>query len=130
MIEHTQSPVDVMKKINSLLTPGGYAIFSTPDIGSIYFKILGKKWSSIHPAVHNYYFDESTVKILADASDFEVISIRKSQIMWSDFFHFRKRLSEMFPLLKKILKGTSCIDPWILPFLNGGDLRVIVRKKT
>jgi len=130
LIEHTQSPVEIMRKINNLMKPGGYAIFSTPDIGSIYFKILGKNWSSIHPAVHNYYFNKSTAKMLAHLADFEVVSIHKSQIMWSDFFHFRKRLSEMFPVLKKILKVTSFMDPWVLPFFNGGDLRVIVRKKT
>ena len=129
LIEHTLSPVEVMKKINSLLEPGGYAIFSTPDIGSVFFKILGKKWSSIHPAVHNYYFDESTVKMLVKTSGFEIVSIQKSNFMWSDSFHFRKRLSEMFPLLKKVLKVTSFMDPWVLPFFNGGDLRVIVRKR-
>jgi SAM-dependent methyltransferase len=129
LIEHTISPLEVMRKINCLLKPGGYAIFSTPDIGSIYFKILGKKWSSIHPAVHNYYFDEATVRLLAKASDFEIISIRKSHIMWSDAFHFRKRLSEMFPHLKNILKPLSFIDSLVLPFFNGGDLRVILRKK-
>lgn len=129
LIEHTLSPVEVMKKVNSLLKPGGYAIFSTPDIGSICFKILGKNWSSIHPAVHNYYFNKSTVTMLAGLSDFEVVSIHKSQIMWSDFFHYRKRIAEMFPLLKPIMKRTMFLDAWILPFFNGGDLRVILRKK-
>ncbi|MFA4848367.1 MAG: class I SAM-dependent methyltransferase [Methanoregula sp.] len=129
LLEHTLSPIEVMKKVKVLLKPGGYAIISTPDIGSIFFKILKIKWPSIHPAVHNYYFDESTIKLLAEASDFEIVSVHTTQIMWSDFFHFRKRLSEMFPVLKKVLVITSFMDSWVVPFLNGGDLRVILRKK-
>ena len=129
LIEHTLYPAEVMKKINTLLLPGGYAILSTPDIDSISFKILKKKWPSIHPAVHNNYFDQSTIRFLSNISGFEVISIHKSHFMWSDFFHFRKRLSEMFPVLQKLLKVTSFMDPLILPFFNGGDLRVILKKK-
>ena len=129
VLEHTLSPVDVMKKVSYNLKPGGYAILSTPDIGSVCFSILKKRWSSIHPSAHNYYFNKSTMKKLAEKADLELVSIHSSQIMWSDSFHFRKRLSEMFPSLRRILKILSFMDPHVIPFLNGGDLRVILRKK-
>lgn len=129
LIEHVQDPKGMMLKVNSLLKPGGYVLIATPDVGGLFFKLLGRRWPAIHADVHNYYFSSETIRRLAGDTGFEVISIRKSQILWYDVFHIRKRLSEMFPEGKFIFEKFSFMDSSVIPFLNGGDLRIILKKK-
>jgi 2-polyprenyl-3-methyl-5-hydroxy-6-metoxy-1,4-benzoquinol methylase len=128
VIEHVLNPLSFMKKVRGMLSPGGYAVLATPDAGSLYFKILGRRWPAIHPDVHNHYFSEDTIRRLAYESGFAVVRIERSYLLWYDVFHIRKRLAEMFSEVGWFFRLFSILDKYVIPFPNGCDLRIILRK--
>ena len=48
LIEHTESPFDLIRRYGSLVKPGGYLIFTTPnvdsDISRAWFLLTGRHW--------------------------------------------------------------------------------------
>ncbi|MBU0763058.1 MAG: class I SAM-dependent methyltransferase [Candidatus Altiarchaeota archaeon] len=128
-LEHVLEPKKTLEKVGELLKDDRYAMIATPDAGTIWFKLLGKRWSSIHPAVHNQYFTKKTIRKILEDSNYEIISLKTSHFLWADIYHIRKRLSEMFPSTKLFWRLFSFLDHKVIPFFNGGDLRVIARKK-
>jgi len=128
VIEHVIDPFFFMKKARGLLINNGHLIISTPDIGSIWFKFLKRKWPGIHPFYHNIYFSTKTIKMLGQKCGFEIISINSSGFFYSNMRHIRKRLCELFPLATFLFNLFKPFDTLTIPFLNGGDLRVIMKK--
>ena len=128
VIEHLIDPFIFMRKAHDLLKNNGHLIISTPDIGSIWFKFLKRKWPGIHPFYHNIYFSTKTIKMLGQKCGFEIISINSSGFFYSNMKHIRKRLSELFPYAKFSFNLFKPFDTLTIPFLNGGDLRVIMKK--
>jgi SAM-dependent methyltransferase len=129
LIEHVIDPKGLLIQVKQMLEKEGYILVSTPDAGSFFFRLLGKKWPSIHPAAHNFYFNSSNFQLLAEKCGLEVVSITSAQFLWSDVFHLRKRLAEIFPKIKALFSPLRLFDRMIIPFISGGDLRIILRKK-
>lgn len=129
VVEHLPDPVGFLAKVCRILKNGGYLFLSTPDIGSVWFKLLKKRWPGIHPDFHNVYFSKKTLTTMAGENGFETVMIRSRNYYYTSIRHVRKRLSELFPLIGKCLALLKPLDAATVPFLNGGDLQVILRKK-
>lgn len=127
-IEHVLDPGQIIERVYKLTKPGGYVIISTPDIGSIFFNILKRRWPAIHPGSHNFYFSPATISKLAVKHKFKVISICRSQILWRDVHQLRKRFIELFPWTKYVLKPFAFLDSRVIPFLSGGSMNIILQK--
>jgi len=127
-IEHMTDPLSFLKRVRTFLRPGGYALFTTPDIKNILFSILGRHWPAIHPSSHNFYFSSSTIAALASQCGFEVISVKRNQLLWSSGLQLRKRAGELFPFSKHFWDAFSYLDGLTLPYASGGTLHVILRK--
>lgn len=76
VIEHVNTPRQLVEKANYLLKKGGIFCVITPDISSIAPKILREKWWHIRPD-HLYYFTLETLKPLLESSDFEIVYVAK-----------------------------------------------------
>ncbi|HYP42327.1 MAG TPA: class I SAM-dependent methyltransferase, partial [Chloroflexia bacterium] len=72
VIEHVQSPSDYLKHIARLVRPGGFVALTTPNIYSIAYWLLGRRWSAIGPNDHIYYFSSRTLRHLMAKSGFEI----------------------------------------------------------
>ncbi len=129
LIEHLPDPAGLFRKVHGFLKDGGYFFITTPDIGSFWFKMLKRRWPGIHPDYHNVYFCKSTICRMAKECDFEVESIRSKQYYHTNIRHVRMRLRELFPFLGPFLVFLRPFDSLTIPFLNGGDLQMILRKK-
>ncbi len=129
VVEHLLDPVGFLKKANRVLKDGGHLFMSTPDIGSLWFKMLKKRWPGIHPYYHNVYFSKMTLGTVAEKCDFEIVKMRSKNYYYTNIRHVRKRLSELFPVVGKFFAILKPFDAITVPFLNGGDLQVILRKK-
>ena len=79
IIEHLTNPLLDMKEIRRILSPDGFLLINTPDIGSAYARVLGKKWGSVNPQEHFFLFDRISLEKLAERAGFEVITIQASK---------------------------------------------------
>lgn len=67
VIEHAEKPVKLLSQIYRSLKPEGIVIIETPDVESIYAKLLQGRSPYIRPPAHLSYFSRSTLrKILCD----------------------------------------------------------------
>ncbi len=64
VIEHIYSPLSLLRHLDSRLKEGGRIVLATPDIGSFWYKILGRKWPSFKVPEHIAFYDESTLSDL------------------------------------------------------------------
>lgn len=129
LIEHLLDPPSFLKKVHHFLKDDGRLFITTPDAGSVWLKLLGKRWPGIHPDHHNVYFSKATIGRMARECGFEVVKIRKKQYFYTNICHIRRRLKELFPLIGSVLGLLRPFDSLTVPFLNGGDLQVVLQKK-
>ena len=61
VIEHLQSPRAYIEKIARLVRPGGMLVLTTPNIRSLAYFLLGRKWDVVGPNDHIYYFAPRTL---------------------------------------------------------------------
>lgn len=130
LIEHLLDPPAFLKKAHHFLRDDGRLFLSTPDVGSLWFRLLKKRWPGIHPNYHNVYFSRKTLRQMADLCGFEVVHIHSRPFFYTNICHVRRRLSELFPLIGRCLGLLKPLDACTIPFLNGGDLQVVLKKKS
>lgn len=65
VIEHVSYPAALLQKGRLLLKDDGIVVVVTPDLGSVFAKLLGWKWWHFRMA-HIGYFDMATLSLLAE----------------------------------------------------------------
>jgi len=73
VIEHLPDPSRALQKICRLLKSDGLLCIETPNAGSVYRKILGKKWISFSEPSHIFAFDRKTLAALLRKAGYEVV---------------------------------------------------------
>lgn len=74
VIEHLPDPKSMLKGIRKILKPNGLLAITTPNIGSITAKLLGKNWEEVKRVrEHIYFFSEGTLKKMLEALNFDVL---------------------------------------------------------
>lgn len=64
VIEHIYDPVEFILSLKKRLVEGGRLIVATPNIGSIWYKIMKKRWSSFKIPEHVVFYSENTLTSL------------------------------------------------------------------
>jgi SAM-dependent methyltransferase len=75
VIEHFRDPRRELRELNRLLRTGGHLVVETPDIETIWFRILGARWRQIIPD-HLFFFSRSTLNRLLSEEGFTVTEVR------------------------------------------------------
>ena len=75
VIEHVSNPVAEITKANELLQRGGLLVINTPDIGSLYARLMGPRWHLIVPPEHLFYFNRANIRTLLEQKCFEVLVV-------------------------------------------------------
>jgi len=73
IIEHLISPFLFLQEINRILKKGGLLFLYTPNIDSIFEKILKKKWFGYIDKSHLLLFNRKSLKYLLDKTNFSII---------------------------------------------------------
>ncbi len=75
VIEHVENPSGLLLEIKRILKNDGTIALNTPNIGSIFAKIMGKKWWNLM-GMHIYYFDKKTIRKILEKNGFRIIKIK------------------------------------------------------
>ena len=74
VVEHLPDPQKTVKEIKRILNPNGLIVVTTPNIGSLMAKILGKNWEEIKRIrEHIYFFSKDTLRKMLEANGFEIL---------------------------------------------------------
>jgi 2-polyprenyl-3-methyl-5-hydroxy-6-metoxy-1,4-benzoquinol methylase len=74
VLEHVDSPTRFLASIGERLRSGGVLAIETPDIDSLPFRILKKRWRQFIPE-HYFFFDEGTLRRLLEKAGYKVIKV-------------------------------------------------------
>lgn len=77
VFEHLPDPVGDLAVMRRILKPRGILALNTPDAGSWYARLLGRRWHLLVPPEHLFYFSSSNIRILLENNGFEVLTIAK-----------------------------------------------------
>jgi 2-polyprenyl-3-methyl-5-hydroxy-6-metoxy-1,4-benzoquinol methylase len=77
VIEHLADPTAAMRRVRSMLRPGGIAVLQTQDVASLARRVMGRKWTHFKQAEHVYHFSPATIRTLLDRAGFDVLEVRK-----------------------------------------------------
>lgn len=72
VLDHMTDPLEVLKKCNKLLRPGGLLVIKVHDISCLYAKITGKKFYAFLPPWHLFYFSKNSLSTVLKNSSFDI----------------------------------------------------------
>lgn len=73
VIEHIYSPIQFLYMLKARLKKGGRIIIATPDIGSFWYKMLGRRWPSFKLPEHVAFYSRKTLSILLKQAGFNIV---------------------------------------------------------
>jgi 2-polyprenyl-3-methyl-5-hydroxy-6-metoxy-1,4-benzoquinol methylase len=75
VLEHLTDPQEELANIRKILNPKGIFLFTTPNIDSLQFRLLGSKWEWFSPPAHLYIFGISSINHLLKKNGFEILKL-------------------------------------------------------
>jgi 2-polyprenyl-3-methyl-5-hydroxy-6-metoxy-1,4-benzoquinol methylase len=122
VLEHVPYPLTILQEVHRILKPGGLLAVSTPDIGGIPAKILGKKWWDIKRLHVNQFTTRTLTGILQNAGFNNTYSVSyrgyvslsilvTMMLKYLDAYERSKALSNPDSILGKILSKVTLIYP-------------------
>jgi SAM-dependent methyltransferase len=109
VIEHIREPMDFLRRVFSLLKPGGMVFIVTPSLDSWSAKLMGRQWME-YKIEHLYYFGKRTIRLALDQIGFKEILIQPNfKILSLDYIYhhfFRFPVPLITPLLRLLQRVT------------------------
>jgi FkbM family methyltransferase len=75
-IEHVDDPVLVLRRLRTLVAPGGALVVSTPSMDSRQIDWFGPTWAHWHPPYHRYIFSRKGLVALAERAGLRPVCLR------------------------------------------------------
>jgi SAM-dependent methyltransferase len=61
VLEHVPEPLEFMRHIARIVSPGGVVVIEVPNFGSSASRRLGPKWQALYPSTHLFHFTPRTL---------------------------------------------------------------------
>jgi SAM-dependent methyltransferase len=74
LIEHVRDPREVLRWARERLMPGGVLLLTTPQVGSISWRLMGRHWFHYVPE-HLWFLNSQSVRMLLSESGFEDVAV-------------------------------------------------------
>lgn len=82
VIEHVAEPEKFLRRCHELLAPHGMIFISTPDFGSVWSRVMKRRWFYIL-SIHVFYFTKQTLSALLRRAGFEVVATQRYRLRTS-----------------------------------------------
>lgn len=130
-LEHMENPVEVLKKVKSILKPKGYVLIDLPNFGSPVAKILKGNWPLLLPDEHLWHFSQNSFEKLFKKLDFKILKISKASGIWDFANPYGELIQSGVNIKKRFIKNVlTAVPSLVMTKINkGSDLLVIARKK-
>lgn len=142
VFEHLFDPETSIQKISRLLTVGGIAVITIPNLHSLDLKLFGKIWSGYDVPRHLYLVPQRTLERFLDDHGFEIVDTRclygSYHAFWLSIqFYFRSQKKESWYLVAAKLSRSRLLRLFSMPYFflldrlqAGTILTVTCRKKS
>jgi len=105
VIEHFHSPRTEVREMCRILRPGGWLVIETPNIATIWYRLLSGRWRQFIPD-HIFFFTPQTMTRLCEENGFKVRELRSAAKAMSVRL-FINRLSRYHRPSARVLSGLS-----------------------
>lgn len=131
VIEHVKDPLNLVNKAREILGEHGVLALTTPDSGSLWARVWGKRWHAFVPPQHLFYFSAANLKTLLEKNSFKVRYIRHHGKKFTVPYIFRLLHSwtglKLFSILAEKLSDTFLRK--IAVSINVGDTVYLIAEK-
>jgi 2-polyprenyl-3-methyl-5-hydroxy-6-metoxy-1,4-benzoquinol methylase len=129
VIEHVESPLELLKSVKNYLKPNGMILFSTINIESFVSLALGPKWPW-YMDMHYYYFTDYGIAWLLKKAGLQLTQ-HDHFPYWVHFSYLLEKLEHLFgktvfPLIwinKKMLSNHKQ-NSWMIPITLGDTILI------
>jgi 2-polyprenyl-3-methyl-5-hydroxy-6-metoxy-1,4-benzoquinol methylase len=130
-LEHVHDPLDTLRQVHRLLTPGGRLFVAVPNIDSWPFRLFGQSWFGLDLPRHLTHFCPATLRAMLVRAGFGVESLR--MIRHSDWLRSSARLAARSrPLAWSTLltfKPFARVVSWLGFMLGNSDAMLAVARR-
>ena len=106
VIEHLEKPIPLLLSLREHLKPGGLIVISTPNVESLWAKILKEKWHGFNiPEYHLVYYNRKLLENILQEAGFTNVTVLTVPPIGGEAFFLSKNLAS--GLTQKIFKGNS-----------------------
>lgn len=81
VLEHVPRPKEALRAAHRLLRPGGVVLINVPNAGSLFARVMGKRWHAVIPPEHLSYFTPAALERLLTDTGFvriKAVTVNKS----------------------------------------------------
>lgn len=106
VIEHVENPIKQMREVKRILKQNGLIIVVTPNLESLWSKLLKNKWTNLKEE-HIFYFTPSSLQLLIKKSGFEVLFesvVTKYLTLNYIYSHFKSYPTPILGTISKLFK--------------------------
>jgi SAM-dependent methyltransferase len=88
VLEHLHEPLAVLEKLRRWVRPGGWLVFSVPDVASWEFLLFRNSYYGLHLPNHLYHFEPATIDRLLRKTHWRTRRISHQRVIGSLFASF------------------------------------------
>src|SRR3989344_1829122 len=127
VLEHLESPFQVLKKCYGLLSPQGLVFIDVPNFGSLSSRVLRSWWPYLLVGEHRWHLTYPALKTLLEHAGFKIIHWETRSGIW-DYGSPGQELIDSLVSLKKrfITNFLTAIPSWIISQLKLGTSLTVI----
>ncbi len=107
VIQHVADPVGLLQSVEQTLAPGGLALITTPDIGSLAARLMGRRWWHLRLS-HAGYFNRRSFGRAAETAGLS-IQASSSATWFLPLFYVSERVAVYAPFLRPVNRAASAL---------------------
>lgn len=121
VFEHIKEPKEALRRIHTLLKPGGILVMAMPNVNSLACRLGGKYWFHLDSPRHLWLYNEKNTETLLSATHF--------QIEYCGYLPFEFPLDLLWSIKHALLGKMLLLIYPLIKVLDRQNMMIVARKK-